>query len=113
MPEEDPFRRYLEAGMALFQVTQQKAEAALRNLGGSAESARETARGTAKDLLGTIGDEVRAQVQALGLATRDDLAGLEKRLAARIEGMAQAEAAPKKRPAKTTRPAKAARPPRP
>ena len=66
MTDEEPFRRYLEAGMALFHITQQRAE----------------------ELLDSARREVGAQAAGLGLATREDLAATEQRLLARIDELA-------------------------
>jgi polyhydroxyalkanoate synthesis regulator phasin len=104
MPEDDPFRRYLQAGMAWFSVTQQKAEGILKDLADSGETAVgqaqkaferivERGRQGSEELREMVRSEIREQVAALGLATKDDIARLE----AKIEA-AQAPPAPETPP---------------
>ena len=86
------FKRYLEAGLSFFEMTQQRAEAALKDLSGSGESAKgqaqkavdwvkERGRQGTDELRELVRNEIRSQVDGLGLATKDDLAHLEARLA--------------------------------
>lgn len=93
MPENPLIKRYLEAGMAFTQMTQARAEAIVKDLvkAGEVQTSRtedlvaqivERSRKNTERLLDQVRAEVRAQIGALGLATRDDLARLEKRLAA-------------------------------
>ena len=93
MPDKDDvFKRYLEAGLSFFEMTQQRAEAALKDLAGSGESAKGQAqkavdwvkdrgRQGTDELRDLVRKEIRSQVDALGLATKDDLADLKVRLA--------------------------------
>ena len=93
MPDKDDvFKRYLEAGLSFFEMTQQRAEAALKDLAGSGESAKgqaqravdwmkERGRQGTDELRDLVRNEIRSQVDGLGLATRDDVARLESRLA--------------------------------
>jgi len=91
--KDDVFKRYLEAGLSFFEMTQQRAEAALKDLAGSGESAKgqaqkavewvkERSRQGSDELRDLVRAEIRSQVDALGLATKDDVARLEARLAA-------------------------------
>lgn len=93
--KDDVFKRYLEAGLSFFEMTQQRAEAALKDLAGSGpgESAKgqaqkavdwvkERGRQGSDELRDLVRNEIRSQVEALGLATSDDVARLEARLAA-------------------------------
>jgi polyhydroxyalkanoate synthesis regulator phasin len=91
--KDDVFKRYLEAGLSFFEMTQQRAEAALKDLSGSGESAKgqaqkavewvkERGRQGTDELRDLVRNEIRSQLDSLGLATRDDLARLEDRLAA-------------------------------
>ncbi|MEA2973081.1 MAG: hypothetical protein QOG82_1539 [Actinomycetota bacterium] len=91
MPEDDPFRRYLQAGMAWFSVTQQKAEGILKDLADSGETAVsqaqkaferivERSKQGSEELRELVRSEIREQVAALGLATRDDIARLEAKI---------------------------------
>ena len=100
MPEDDPFRRYLQAGMAWFSVTQQKAEGILQDLADSGETAVgqaqkaferivERSKQGSEELRELVRSEIREQVAALGLATKDDIARLEAKIDA-----AQAPPAP-------------------
>ena len=90
--KDDVFKRYLEAGLSFFEMTQQRAEAALKDLAGSGESAKgqaqkavdwmkERGRQGTDELRDLVRNEIRSQVDGLGLATKDDLARLESRLA--------------------------------
>jgi len=93
--KDDVFKRYLEAGLSFFEMTQQRAEAALKDLAGSGSG--ESAKGRAQmavdwvkergrqgtdELRDLVRNEIRSQVGALGLATMDDVAGLEARVSA-------------------------------
>ncbi len=93
--KDDVFKRYLEAGLSFFEMTQQRAEAALKDLAGSApgESAKgqaqkavdwvkERGRQGSDELRDLVRNEIRSQVAALGMATKDDVARLEARLSA-------------------------------
>ncbi len=91
MPDDEGFRRYLQTGMAWFSVTQQKAEGILRDLADSGETAMgqaqkaferivERGRQGSEELRKLVRTEIRDQVAALGLATRDDIARLEAKL---------------------------------
>ena len=77
--------------MAWFSVTQQKAEAILRDLADSGETAMgqaqkaferivERSRQGSDELRDLVRAEIREQVAALGLATKDDIARLEAKL---------------------------------
>ncbi len=102
--KDDVFKRYLEAGLSFFEMTQQRAEAALKDLSGSGESAKgqaqkavdwvkERSRQGTDELRELVRNEIRSQMDGLGLATKDDLARLEARLAA-VEAPSAASAAP-------------------
>ncbi|MEA2931388.1 MAG: hypothetical protein QOI56_173 [Actinomycetota bacterium] len=91
MPDDEGFRRYLQAGMAWFSVTQQKAEGLLRDLADSGESAMDQAqkafdriversRQGSDELRELVRAEIREQVAALGLATSADIARLEAKI---------------------------------
>jgi polyhydroxyalkanoate synthesis regulator phasin len=134
VPDEEGFRRYLQAGMAWFSVTQQKAEGILREVADSGESAIgqaqkaferivERSRQGSDELRQLVRTEIREQVSALGLATKDDIARLEAKLdadraAAQAAGTGEAAAPPEPPPASNRRPepvpsaAKSTAPPR-
>ncbi|MEA2842893.1 MAG: hypothetical protein QOJ69_564, partial [Actinomycetota bacterium] len=91
MTDEDVFRRAFEMGSAFFALTQKRAESMLQDLADSGESARDQAqkvvddavekgRQRTVDLVDLVRSEIRAQVAALGLATKDDIARLEAKL---------------------------------
>ena len=91
MSEDEGFRRYLESGMAWFSVTQQKAEGILRELADSGETAMgqaqkaferivERGRQGSEELRDLVRSEIREQVAALGLATKDDISRLEAKI---------------------------------
>lgn len=92
MPDEDPIPRYIAAGLALLALTQQKAEAVLKDVSTSGETAvvraqkaaewlAERGRKGTDELLEVVRREIRDQIRALNLATKDDIARLEARLA--------------------------------
>jgi polyhydroxyalkanoate synthesis regulator phasin len=91
MAERDLLRRYLDAGVAFTQITQQRAEAIVRDLVKAGEVQTEQAQAAAQELVERsrknterlvelVRKEIRQQVSNLGLATKDDLARLERRL---------------------------------
>ena len=106
MAENPTIKRYLDAGMAFTQMTQTRAEAIVKDL----VKAGEVQTNKAQDMVAQIIErnqkntekflemvrkEIRDQVASLGLATKDDLAKLEKKLDAK----APAKKAPAKRKA--------------
>lgn len=94
---EDPLARYVEAGLALLALTQSKAESLLKDVSVSGEVALTQAqkaagwlsergrRGT-EDLLDLVRREIRDQVRALGLVTKDDLDRFESRMVGHLVG---------------------------
>src|SRR5688572_29620465 len=91
MAERDLLRRYLDAGVAFTQITQQRAEAIVRDLVKAGEVQTEQAQAAAQELVDRsrknterlvelVRKEIRQQVSNLGLATKDDLARLERRI---------------------------------
>ena len=114
MAQTDLFKRYLDAGLAFTQMTQQRAEAIVKDLVKAGEVQAEQAtqrrneildrsRKNTEALLATIRKEVREQVKSLGLATQSDVAALRKEIAS-LKGAAKAPA--KKAPAAKRAPAK-------
>ena len=101
MAENPLIKRYLDAGLAFTQMTQARAEAIVKDLvkAGEVQAQKteelvtqivERSRKNTDRLLDVVRKEVRDQIAGLGLATKDDIARLEKKLSA----------APKKAPAK-------------
>jgi len=116
MAQSDLLKRYLDAGVAFTQMTRQRAEAIVRDLvkAGEVQSDQaqqavqelvERSRENTERLVELVRKEMRDQVGNLGLATRDDIARLEKRIESlgRPGGAAAKKSAPKKgAPAKKT-----------
>jgi polyhydroxyalkanoate synthesis regulator phasin len=118
MPGDDLFKRYLEIGASVLGMSRERAESIVKDLVASGEVARgqatkaadwlvERGRSGTEELRETIRKEIRQQVAALGLATKDDLARIEARLeevrttaANAAMPTAAAAAAPRARPAK-------------
>ncbi len=93
MAQNPLIKRYLDAGMAFTQMTQARAEAIVKDLvkAGEVQAQRteelvsqivERSRKNTDKLLEVVRKEVRDQIAGLGLATKDDIARLEKKLAA-------------------------------
>ena len=85
MSENDGLRRYIEAGMALTQITRARAEEVVRELIRTGEIERNRAQEWAEDLVrtsrersealvATVRNEVRQQLKELGFTNIDDLA---------------------------------------
>ena len=130
MPQNDQLRRYLDAGIAFTQMTRQRAEAIVKDLVNAGEMQRdqtqqfvdelvERSRKNTEMLLDTVRKEVADQLSSLGLATKADLAALERRLKSGGAGPATksaakkvpatAKKATKKAPKKATKKAPAAK----
>jgi polyhydroxyalkanoate synthesis regulator phasin len=86
-PANDLFRRLLDSGVAFTQMTQQRAEAIVRDLvrAGEVQSEQtsqlvqdilDRSRQNTERLLETIRSEIREQVAALGLANREEVQAL-------------------------------------
>jgi polyhydroxyalkanoate synthesis regulator phasin len=116
VPGDDLFKRYLEIGASVLGMTRERAESIVRDLVASGEVAKgqatkaadwlvERGRSGSEEISEMIRREIRQQVTALGLATKDDIARLEAEIAElRASAPAPAPPAPKPR----TRTAKAA-----
>jgi len=112
MPEaRDVLRRYLDAGAAFTQMTQKRAEELAREFvragelqaeqtQNAVEELIERSRRNSERLLAVVRREIRQQISNLGVATKDDLARLERRIDS-VAGGAR-KAAPKKAAAKKT-----------
>jgi polyhydroxyalkanoate synthesis regulator phasin len=110
MAQTDLLKKYLDAGLAFTQMTQQRAEAIVRDLVKAGEVQAEQAtqrrneliersRENTEKMMQTIRREVRDQVRALGLATQDDIKALRADVAALKKG-APAKSTATKAPAK-------------
>lgn len=107
MPQTDLIRRYLEAGAELGQMTRSRAESIIRELVHAGEVQRDQAqeridelvewgRRNRENMTQTIRREIKSQLSSMGLATKADLAALERRLS----GGSTAKKAPAKKAAK-------------
>jgi polyhydroxyalkanoate synthesis regulator phasin len=92
MAQTDMLRRYLDAGIAFTKMTQDRAEAIVRDLVGAGEVGADQASNAVQDLversrenterlLETVRAEINAQIGNLGLATRDDIEALRREIA--------------------------------
>ena len=123
MAQTDMLKRYLDAGIAFTKMTQERAEAIVRDLVGAGEVGADQASTAVQDLLErsrenterlfeTVRAEINTQIGNLGLATRDDIESLRREIASlRGSGVAgRAKAAPtaRKAQAKRVSPAKKA-----
>jgi polyhydroxyalkanoate synthesis regulator phasin len=112
MAQTDLMKKYLDAGLAFTQMTQQRAEAIVKDLVKAGEVQAEQATQRRNDLLersrqnteamfAAIRKEVREQVKALGLATQSDVESLRKEIAS-LKRATAAKKAPvaKRAPAK-------------
>ena len=131
MADTDPLRRYIEAGLALTQLTRARAEALVKELVKAGDLQREHAQERVEELLdrsrkstdglaGVIRKEMAQQLSSMGFATREDLEKLEQRMERRLATMGTAgggakaatpkstgKAAPASRPSRAAPPAKA------
>jgi polyhydroxyalkanoate synthesis regulator phasin len=109
MAQNDTLRRYLDAGMAFTQLTRARAEAIVKDLVKAGELQREQTQEALEDLLersrkntdqlrDLVRKEIREQLASIGLATKDDIARLERKLSGGAK-----KAAPAKKAAKTAK----------
>src|SRR5438270_1964608 len=91
MATQDRFQRYLDAGRAWTEMTRDQAESIVRDLVKTGEIQQkrakkavddlvERSRKNAEELSKLVRQEIQSQVSALGIATKDDLAKLERKL---------------------------------
>jgi polyhydroxyalkanoate synthesis regulator phasin len=91
MATNDRWQQYLDAGRAWTQMTREQAEAVVKDLVKAGELQQKRAkkaadelmdrsRKNAEDLSKLVRQEIQNQVSALGIATKDDLARLERKL---------------------------------
>ncbi len=123
MAQSDVLKRYLDAGANFTQLTQKRAEAIVNDLVKAGEVQTNQASQAVQDLLdrsrkateslvAQVRTEVRDQVKGLGLATKADIARLERRIDAvgpkAKKAPAKKKSAAKKAPAKKKSAAKKA-----
>jgi len=91
MAGDELFKRYLEIGASVLGMTRERAESIVRDLVASGEVAKgqankaadwlvERGRAGTDELVEIVRREIRQQVAALGLATKEDLARLEAQI---------------------------------
>ena len=91
MPGDDLFKRYLEIGASALGMSRERAESIVRDLVASGEVAKsqatkaadwlvERGRTGTEELAEMVRREIRQQIAALGLVTKDDLARVEARI---------------------------------
>ena len=116
MAQNDMLRRYLDAGMAFTQLTRARAEAIVKDLVKAGELQREQTQDALEDLLersrkntdqlrDLVRKEIREQLASIGLATKDDIARLERKLS----GGGAKKATPAKKASPAKKAAKAAK----
>ena len=122
MPGDDLFKRYLEIGASVLGMSRERAESIVRDLVASGEVAKSQATKAAdwlvergktgsEEIAELIRREIRSQIAALGVATRDDIARLEAQIEEMRTPAPAAVAPPKPRtragkaPATGTKPA--------
>jgi polyhydroxyalkanoate synthesis regulator phasin len=110
MAGDELFKRYLEIGASVLGMTRERAESIVKDLVASGEVAKgqagkaadwlvERGRTGTEEVAELVRREIRQQITALGLATKDDVARLE----ARIDQLeVAAKPAPRPRKAKAT-----------
>ena len=92
MAGDELFKRYLEIGQSVLGMTRERAESIVRDLVASGEVAKgqatkaadwlvERGRAGTEELAEIVRREIREQVTALGLATKEDVARLEAEIA--------------------------------
>jgi polyhydroxyalkanoate synthesis regulator phasin len=116
MPGDELFKRYLEIGASVLGMSRDRAESIVRDLVASGEVAKgqatkaadwlvERGRSGSEEVAELVRREIRQQVTALGLATKDDVARLQAQIDELRAPPAAAPAAAKKAPARKKAPA--------
>jgi polyhydroxyalkanoate synthesis regulator phasin len=104
MATNDRWQQYLDAGRAWTQMTREQAEAVVKDLVKAGELQQKRARKAVDELLDRsrknaeelsklVRHEIQSQISALGIATKEDLARLERKL---TKASSPAKSAPKK-----------------
>ena len=117
MPQSPDWKRVLETGIQFTELRRSQAhrlaidlvaqgQLARDQVGAAVDELIEISRNRSEELRKVVSSEVQRQLGALGLATQNDLAALERRLRGTAKAPAKAGAATKKSP--KTAPAKKA-----
>jgi polyhydroxyalkanoate synthesis regulator phasin len=123
MAQGPDLSKYLDAGAQFVALTRAQARARAKELVGTGQLAQEQVQGFVDELveesrrrtdemLDVVRREIQRQVKSLGIATKDDLARLEARLASRTSGskkVARSTATTAKKPPKAKATAKTAK----
>jgi polyhydroxyalkanoate synthesis regulator phasin len=105
MAQNDMLKRYLDAGMAFTALTRSRAEGIVKDLVKAGEVQRDQAQERVDDLLERsrkntealreiVRKEIREQLAAIGLATKEDIARIERKLSGGASKAAPAKKAP-------------------
>lgn len=105
MARDEKFKKYQEAGADFLETARARAEEFLKELAKATDSTQKQGRGTIDDLMegsrrgteqfiSSVRKEVASQLSALGIATKDDLAALERRLTGKPAPAKKAAAKP-------------------
>ena len=111
MPQRPDWKQLIETGMNFTELRRSQARQIVSDLVAQGQLAQDKAaaavdevlemsRRSREDLREFVQGEIQRQVRMLGIATRDDLARLERKLAANKTAPAKKAAARKKAPAK-------------
>ncbi|HEX2046352.1 MAG TPA: hypothetical protein VHF27_01220 [Acidimicrobiales bacterium] len=122
MAGDELFKRYLEIGASVLGMSRERAESIVRDLVASGEVAKgqaskaadwlvERGRTGTEELADLVRREIRQQIAALGLVTKDDLARVEARIE-EVRASAANAATPTAAAAATPTVAKAAKAPK-
>lgn len=121
MAGDDLFKRYLEIGASMLGMSRERAESIVRDLVASGEVAKgqatkaadwlvERGKAGSEEVAELIRREIRQQIAALGLATKDDLARLQHQIEELKAPAPPAQAAPKPRARAAKAPGAATKP---
>jgi polyhydroxyalkanoate synthesis regulator phasin len=119
MATNDRWQEYLDAGRAWTHMTREQAEAVVRDLvkAGEVQQKRakkavdellERSRKNAEELSKLVRQEIQSQISALGIATKEDLARLERKLTKASSATKKTAPAKKAAAAKETSPSSSA-----
>lgn len=119
MPQSPDWKRVLETGMQFTELRRSQAhrlaidlvaqgQLARDQVGAAVDELIEISRNRSEELRKVVSSEVQRQLGALGLATQNDLAALERRLRVTAKAPAKASKAPVKKAATKKAPVKKA-----
>ncbi|MGZ4689642.1 MAG: hypothetical protein ACXVKA_16350 [Acidimicrobiia bacterium] len=118
MPQPPDWNKYLDAGAEFVAMTRTQARKRAKELVGQGQLTQQQVQGFVDDLvdesrkrtdvlLDVVRKEIQRQVKTLGIATKEDLARLESRLAKQTKPAKPAKSGAKKSSSKTTKKAAA------